>query len=69
MYPHHLQVVRELVARDGEVELVHTACDVITDDGRVVAPVAPAPPEPINVALLHNNFWRATRYSCGATSP
>lgn len=57
MYPHHLRVVREFVARTGEVEIIHTKYDIITEDGQVVGgPTAAVPSGPTNEALLHNNF-------------
>ncbi|MFC6224879.1 glycosyltransferase family 2 protein [Hymenobacter artigasi] len=56
MYPHHLRVIREFLARNGEVELLHTEYDVITADGKVVG--RPAYPLRVSTseALLHDNF-------------
>jgi len=56
MYPNHLRVVREYVARHGEVELVHTGYEVIAEDGRVVLQVDDFSNESTNDALIENNF-------------
>lgn len=56
MYPHHLRVVREFVARKGEAELVHTEYEVIAADGKVVAWAADPLRGPTSEALLHDNF-------------
>ena len=56
MYPRHLQAVREYVAVQGEVEVLHTGYEIIAEDGRVLAQVKDFGGQSTNEALLHDNF-------------
>ena len=56
MYPRHLQAVREYVAVQGEVEVLHTGYEIITEDGRLLTQVKDFERQLTNEALLHDNF-------------
>ena len=56
MYPNHLQVVRAYVVQHGEVELLHTGYEIISEDGRVVLTVDDFGQQSTNEALIDNNF-------------
>jgi glycosyltransferase involved in cell wall biosynthesis len=56
MYPRHLQAIREYMAVQGEVEVLHTGYEIIAEDGRVLAQVKDFGGQLTNEALLHDNF-------------
>lgn len=56
MYPRHLQAVREYVAVQGEMEVLHTGYEIIAENGRVLARVRDFGGQLTNEALLHDNF-------------
>lgn len=54
MYPNHLQVVKDFVAAQGMVEVVHTGYERLDEQGRLIAEMY-AWPTDTNEALLYDN--------------
>jgi glycosyltransferase involved in cell wall biosynthesis len=54
MYPNHLQVVKDFVAAQGMVEVVHTGYERLDEKGRLIAEMYTWPTD-TNEALLYDN--------------